>query len=145
VSFCYIPPPPLLKIRRPCGSYAINCQPSETSILPLRCDSSDVRNDHYTRMALCGGSAFPQYTRPLLSWDDVQKLCPGHLEVQGFLRLRGGGGEYEPRPGTSDETTLPANLRFPRIGAWTPRTSGMRVRNNTGGSWAIWWRTPRIT
>jgi hypothetical protein len=91
VSFCYIPPP-LLKIRRPCGSCAINCQPSETSILPLRCDSSDVRNDHYTRMALCGGSAFPQYTRPLLSWDDVQKLCPGYLEVQGFLRLRGGGG-----------------------------------------------------
>jgi hypothetical protein len=32
----------------------------------------------------------PQYTRPFLSWDEVQQLCPGHLEVQRFLGLREG-------------------------------------------------------
>jgi hypothetical protein len=36
------------------------------------------------------GLRFPQYTRPFLSWDEVQKLCPCHLEVQRFLRLREG-------------------------------------------------------
>jgi hypothetical protein len=36
------------------------------------------------------GRRFPQYTRPFLSWGEVQKLCPGHLEVQRFLRLREG-------------------------------------------------------
>jgi hypothetical protein len=36
------------------------------------------------------GRRFPQYTGPFLSWDEVQKICPGHLEVQRFLRLREG-------------------------------------------------------
>jgi hypothetical protein len=59
------------------------------------------------------GRRFPQYTRPFLSWDEVQKLCPGHLEVQLFLRLREG---HEHRPGISDGVTRYVNWRFPGLG-----------------------------
>jgi hypothetical protein len=108
-----------------------NYQKSGTAIL---CSQSDVQTSKMTTVPewrSAEGRRFPQYTLLFLSWDGVQKVCSGHLEVQRFLRLREG---YEHRPGISDGVTLHVTWSLPRTGALIPCTSGTRARNDTGAS-----------
>jgi hypothetical protein len=82
---------PLLKIRRPGGPHSVTASNLERPFPVL-----DAAFRRPTKMSnipewlSAEGRRFQQYTRPCLSWDEVQKLCSGHLEVQRFLRLRKG-------------------------------------------------------
>jgi hypothetical protein len=86
-SFCYIPP--FLTSDDPADPFH-NCQKSGTANLCSQRDLQPSEMSTVPEWRSAEGLRFPQYTRPFLSWDEVQKLCPCHLEVQRFLRLREG-------------------------------------------------------